>query len=107
MIDRNVAMAILGALPDDKILQALRIAGVAPVDASQGMAGLAMDGSGQMGSADNKITPWSEKQVGPSGQQDRPSLVDKMWAKPMTNAQTPVQGGGMEGTDPYLQTGGM
>lgn len=111
MIERNVAMAILGALPDDKILKALQVAGVAPAAMGGGMDGLAMGGEpGAMGNEGNKITPWSEREVTYAGGADRPSLIDRMWAKPgLMNAQQPVQGGSLEddGSGAYLQTGGM
>ncbi len=104
MIPRNIAMAILGALPDDKILKALQVAGVAPA-AQNGLDGLAMGDPGA--NTDNKITPWSQKEMTYGGAKDRPPLIDRMWAKPPVNAQVPVQGGAVEGSDIYLQTGGM
>lgn len=107
MIERKIAMAILGALPDDKILKALQVAGVAPAAMGGGMAGLAM---APMGGDSNKITPWSQREVTYAGGADRPSLIDRMWAKPgLMNAQAPVEGGTLEddGSDIYLQTGGM
>ncbi len=111
MIERNVAMAILGALPDDKLLKALQVAGVAPVAADQGMDALAV-GQGMDPTAagpGNKIQPWNERQVSYGGGKDRPALIDRMWASQPTdmNAQQPVQGGAVTGSDIYLQTGGM
>lgn len=111
MIERKIAMAILGALPDDKILKALQVAGVAPAALGGGMDALSMgQPGGAMGSDANKITPWSQKEMTYAGGKDRPALIDRMWAKPgMMNAQQPVQGGALEddGSDIYLQTGGM
>ncbi len=106
MIDKNSAMAILQALPQDKVLQALQMVGAGMQPGGAGLDGLAM--SPGAGSAMNKITPWSGKDVPYGGGKDRPALIDKMWAKPAMNAQVPVQGGAlMADEDPYLQTGGM
>lgn len=107
MIQRNVALAILQALPDDKILKALQVAGVQPM-AQGGLDGMAAPGMGSMGSADNKIVPWSSKEMTYAGGKDRPPLIDRMWAKPEMNAQQPVPAGVLDSDNgQYLQTGGM
>ncbi len=104
MIDPKIAMAILGALPQDKLLKALEVAGIAPAASmGVGMNSPAMS----MGSEQNKIEPWSSRQVAYDGGKDRPSLIDRMWAKPQMNAMQPVAGGNLVAhEDPYLQTGG-
>ncbi len=111
-MQRDQALAILASLPDDKILKALQVvSGSAPV-AQTGLDGLSMGQSSttadtSMGSPGNKIEPWSAKANSYGGGGDRPSLIDRMKAQPETNAQVPVQGGAVEGSDVYLQTGGM
>ncbi len=108
MIERNIAMAVLGALPDDKLLKALQVAGVAPM---AGMDGLSMAGGAMgapMGDEGNKITPWSQKEMTYGGGKDRPPLIDRMWAKPEMNATEPVPAGVLDSDNgQYLQTGGM
>lgn len=107
MIDRSIIMAMLQALPDDKILQALQVVSAAP-DASGELSSLSADPTGQ--SADNKIQPWNAKEITYGGGKDRPALIDRMWAKPETNAMQPVPAQTMaadDGQSQYMQTGGM
>lgn len=98
-MDRNVLLKIIGALPDDKLIQALSVIGLQPGDMGgfdplQGMA------------ADDGIQSWNDREVPYGGGQDRPTLSDKAWAAQPPNAQTPTPGGMLEGENPFLQTGG-
>ncbi len=105
MIDRNSALAMLQALPDDKILKALQVAS-GQTDATGGLAGMSADPTGQ--TADNKIVPWSSKEMTYNGGKDRPPFIDRMWAKPEMNATEPVAAGVLDSDNgQYLQTGGM
>jgi hypothetical protein len=106
MIDRNTAIAMLQALPDDKILRALQVASGQTMPDQGGMAGMAADPTA-MGS-DNKIQPWSAKEMTYGGGKDRPPLIDRMWAKPEMNAVEPTPAGVLDSDNgQYLQTGGM
>ncbi len=106
MIDRNSALAMLQALPDDKILRALMVASGQDMSAQSGLAGMSADPTGQ--TSDNKIVPWSAKEMTYGGGKDRPPLIDRMWAKPEMNATVPVPAGVLDSDNgQYLQTGGM
>lgn len=105
MIDRNTAIAMLQALPDDKILRALQVAS-GQTGPTGGLEGMSADPTAQ--GSDNKIMPWSAREMTYGGGKDRPPLIDRMWAKPEMNATVPVEGGALDdgGENPYLQTGG-
>ncbi len=101
MIDRKVLLAIMGALPDEMLMKALSVTGLSA--AGQDENGGLLDGL----AADNKIDPWSAKEVTYGGGKDRPSIIDKMWAKPgLKNAQEPGDGGGLDQeANEFLQSG--
>ncbi len=106
MIDRNSALAMLQALPDDKILKALQVASGQEMPGQGGLAGFASDPTAQ--GSDNRIKPWSSTEMTYSGGKDRPPLIDRMWAKPEMNATEPVAAGVLDSDNgQYLQTGGM
>lgn len=106
MIDRNSALAMLQALPDDKILKALMVASGQDMSAQGGLAGMSADPTAQ--GSDNKIQPWSQTEMTYGGGKDRPPLIDRMWAKPEMNATPPVPAGVLDSDNgQYLQTGGM
>lgn len=102
MIDRSIVQAIVGALPDEKIMQILKVAGLTTGDQMDGgLAGM---------SVDNKIQPWSAKKVTGAGDASgKPALVDKAWmARPeeadMGAALPGVSMAGVEAANPFLST---
>ncbi len=105
-MDRNMIMAIMGALPDDKLMKALSVAGLKMAAPGGDLAGLAVD------DPNNRIESWNERSIAYDGGGDRPALADKQWAKPSElQPQAPVQMGGQmdDGigeTNVFLQTGG-
>lgn len=106
----SILQQMLGALPDEKLMEALNF-----VTGQQGGSGDDNTGSVLGGmSMDNHIMPWSQVKVTFGGEdKNRPPLVDKQWMAPKeaTMARAPV-GQPMrpmpEGdTNPFLQTGGV
>lgn len=107
-MDKSILQAMLGALPDDKLMAALQfVMGQKPGADPTGdvLGGMAVD---------NHIQPWSQVKIKFGGEdRSRPPLVDKKWiaTKEATEATAPV-GGQMMGasgagdTNPFLQTGG-
>ncbi len=105
-MDKSILQAMLGALPDDKLMAALQF-----VMGGQGGAGMDSTGSVLGGmSVDNKIQPWNDRKIDFGGEdRNRPPLVDKQWIAPKN--QEPPQGGqvmdsGAGQTNPFLQSGG-
>lgn len=103
-MNRDIAMKILGVLPDEMLMKALSVVTQSGGDDANGADFMsALDTT----SGDNGITPWSQKTVNYAGGKDRPPMVDKEWAKPDMNAQMPLGADGMgaDGNE-FLQSGG-
>lgn len=107
MIDRKAMLGVLGMLPDAVLLQALSLAGQsAQPSGMTGFEDLSVD------DGSNSITPWQDKTVKYDGGQDRPAMVDKMWAQKQTAKPNPSMQGVparnlATDSDIYLQTGGV
>ncbi len=105
MLNKQMALAILGALPEDKLMEALKVAGLDVGGDNQ--TGAALQG---LAAQDNKIEPWSQRTVAYGGGKDRPAMVDKGWAAPEMMADKPRLGMGPDDdvgeSNIFLQTGG-
>ncbi len=108
MMDKSVLQAMLGALPDDKLMAALQF-----VMGGQS-GGSSMDNTGDVlggMSVDNDIQPWNDRKINFGGQDfNRPPLVDKKWIAGAKDEGAPMGGQVMDSgagqTNPFLQTGG-
>lgn len=105
-MDREILIKMLGALPDQALLKAFSVVGLAP---QGGMGGDDLMGA-MAAPEDSKIQGWKERKVPYGGGRDRPPISDKTWAdmtvKPQ--AQQMARGGALGGDmNPFLQTGGM
>ncbi len=108
-MEKSVLQAMLGALPDDKLMAALQYV------MGQNSNGASMDNTGSVlggMSVDNKIQPWNDRQITFGGEDpSRPPLVDKKWIAPK-NVEPPQGQGPMSvnsgagQTNPFLQSGG-
>ncbi len=104
-MNRDVIMKIIGALPDEKLFEALSVIGLKPADIGfDPVAGMSMEGGAGDGS---KITSWNARTVPYKGGGDRPTISDKEWA---LDSQEVLPSDGMgvfeQEQNPYLQTGG-
>lgn len=105
-MDKSILQAMLGALPDDKLMAALQF--VMGQGANGGMDNTANVLGGM--SVDNHIQPWNDRKIDFGGEDhNRPSLVDKQWIAPK-NVEPPQGGAPMAApggqTNPFLQSGG-
>ena len=108
-MDKSILQAMLGALPDEKLMAALQYVIGGQGSSMDDNTGSVLGGM----SVDNHIEPWSKVMVKFGGQDpNRPPLVDKKWIAPRdaTQAQAPMGGASMHSgagqTNPFLQSGG-
>ncbi len=107
MMDRQILLSVLGAMPTEKLLEALSVTGLVPKDGGADVIGALNVNDG----GNNHIQSWNDRTVKYSGGADRPDIADKKWAEGSgeMNAQMPREGQMDDGVDPtnvFLQTGG-